>query len=72
MKLEIFRPESSLRPESPLRAEGSNPVVMPPAADLATLSRKAKCAVREKGVVGLVKETGRYLYWRFTVAQNKH
>jgi GT2 family glycosyltransferase len=71
MQLEIFRPESSLRPESPLRVEEPSQVVLPPPADVATLLRKARQALSEKGVVGLMKETGRYLYWRFTVAQNK-
>jgi GT2 family glycosyltransferase len=65
MKLEMFRPESSLKVEEP------SPVVIPPAADLATLWMKAKQALSENGVVGLVKETGRYLYWKFTVAQNR-
>jgi len=65
MQLEMFRPES------PLKVEESSLVVMPPPADVATLLRKAKQALSENGVVGLVKETGRYFYWRFTVAQNK-
>jgi GT2 family glycosyltransferase len=65
MQLEMFRPES------PLKVEESSPIVMPPPADIATLLRKAKQALNENGLAGLMKETGRYLYWRFTVAQNK-
>ena len=65
MQLKIFRPES------PPRVEEGSMVVMSSSADVATLWRKAKRALSENGVVGLMKETGRYLYWRFTAAQNK-
>jgi GT2 family glycosyltransferase len=66
MQLEIFAPDS------PLVAESPTTVVTPlPAADLAVLMKKARKALREMGIPGLLRESRRYFCWRYTIRKQK-
>ena len=65
MKLEIFEPDS------PLTLEPPTTVTTPPAADVATLTKKAREVLSEKGMSGLLRETWRYLTWRVTIKQQQ-
>jgi GT2 family glycosyltransferase len=63
MRLEIFKPDSPPAPEDLV------PIVRQTVADVPSLGQKVGQALREKGVSGLIKETGQYLYWRFILSQ---
>jgi GT2 family glycosyltransferase len=59
MRLERFKPDSPPAPED-LAA-----VATAPAADVPSLEEKVRRTLQEKGVLGLVKEVGQYLRWRW-------
>jgi GT2 family glycosyltransferase len=63
MRLEIFKPDSPPAPED------LAPAARRTAADMPSLRQKVRRALQEKGVSGLVRETWRYLRWRFILSQ---
>jgi hypothetical protein len=63
MKLERFRPESS-----PLTQDSAEQSIPP--LDAQMLLQKARAAMNDRGLTGLLKDSWQYLRWRITISQS--